>query len=183
MRRQDATGDDHATTIARAGEVLPAGTWDGAPADTVRLDFDFRHRRRVRLTGETGVVFLLDLPEVPSLREGDGLRLDDGRIVAVRCAAERLLEVHARDARTLARLAWHLGNRHLPTEIATHCLRVRADHVIEAMLQGLGASVRHVEQSFHPEGGAYGHGRTHGHGGHAHRDDLPAHHHDDDRDD
>jgi urease accessory protein len=118
-------------------------------------------------TGEGGLAFLLDLPEVPSVAEGDAPELDDGRLVRVPCADEALLEVDAEDARTLARLAWYLGNRHLPTEIGPGRLRIRADHVIEDMLRRLGATVRPLQAPFHPEGGACGHGRTHGQA-HAH---------------
>ncbi len=149
--------------MQRAIAARLAGHWDGPVKDAVELDFDARHRRRIRLTGQAGFDFLLDLPEVPSLREGDGLELESGDFVAVRCAAESLLEVRAVDAITLARLAWHLGNRHLPTEIAADVLRIRSDHVIADMLRGLGADVREVQLPFHPEGGAYGKGRTHSH--------------------
>lgn len=159
--------------MQRAIVARAAGHWDGPVRDAVELDFDARHRRRIRLTGEAGLDFLLDLPEVPSLREGDGLELESGDFVVVRCAPESLLEVRADDAITLARLAWHLGNRHLPTAIAAGVLRIRSDHVIANMLRGLGADVREVQLPFHPEGGAYGKGRTHAHDhehshGHAH---------------
>ncbi len=157
--------------LPRATRVIPAGEWSGEAADAVRLDFDDRHRRRLRLCARGGLAFLLDLADVPTLREGDGLALDDGRIVAVNCADEALLEVHAQDAKALARLAWHLGNRHLPTQLGDGVIHVREDHVIEAMLVQLGARVRHVRAPFHPEGGAYGPGRTHGHRHHDHDHD------------
>mgnify|MGYP006281916007 CR=1 FL=1 len=132
-------------------------------SDEVRLDFDARHRRRFLLTTESGREVLLDLPEVPSLREGDALVLETGERVLVRCAGEALLEVRPGPAVSLARLAWHLGNRHLPTELGADALWIREDHVIEDMLGRLGAEVRAVHRPFQPEGGAYGHGRTHGH--------------------
>ena len=158
-----------APSLPRAARAIPAAQVAAAPVDVVRLDFEHRHRRRLVLTGEGGLAFLLDLPAVPSLGEGDALELDDGRLVRVHCADEALLEVDAEDARTLARLAWHLGNRHLPTEIGSGRLRIRADHVIEDMLRRLAATVRALQAPFHPEGGAYGHGRTHGHAhGHDH---------------
>lgn len=112
---------------------------------------------------QSGGELLLDLAEVPSLREGDRLVCDDGELVRVRCAAEALLEVRPGPDVALPRLAWHLGNRHLPTEIGTDALWIREDHVIEDMLGRLGADVRPVRRAFQPEGGAYGHGRTHGH--------------------
>lgn len=169
----------------KALAVLPAAEVVRAALDTVRLDFDERHRRRFLLTTEAGREVLLDLPEVPSLAEGDGLLLEDGGVITVRCADEALLEVRAETPRVLARLAWHLGNRHLPTEIADGVIRLREDHVIEDMLQRLGAQVRHVRAPFHPEGGAYGHGRTHGHAHHEHEgahdhDHGPGHSHDHD---
>ncbi|MEE4298956.1 MAG: urease accessory protein UreE [Pseudomonadales bacterium] len=138
--------------------------------DSVRLDFDARHRRRFLLTTESGREVLLDLPEVPSLQEGHALVLENGERIRVCCAEEALLEVRPGTAVALPRLAWHLGNRHLPTEIGVDRLWIREDHVIEALLERLGADVRRVQRAFHPEGGAYGHGRTHGHD-HRHVDD------------
>lgn len=160
-----------------ARTVMRAGLWGGTPADTVVLDYDRRTRRRIALTGRKGLAFLLDLAEAPVLRAGDGLKLEDGRIVEVAAAPEALLEITCSDERALARVAWHLGNRHLATEIDARTLHIRADHVIAEMARGLGASVRSVERPFNPEGGAYGHGavqgHSHGHGhGHAH-----GHHH------
>lgn len=147
----------------RAVAVEHGGAFD----DSVCLDFEARHRRRILLTTEQGRDVLLDLSEVPSLDEGDVLRLESGEGVVVRCAEESLLEVRPPDANELPRLAWHLGNRHLPTEIGVEALWIREDHVIEDMLKRLGAHVQAVRRPFRPEGGAYGHGRTHGHD-HAH---------------
>jgi urease accessory protein len=159
--------------MLRATEVLPAGSWAGEPADTVRLDYDLRTRRRIVLTGAGGVTFLLDLAEAPALRSGDGLRLEDDRIVAVEAAPERLLEISCSNGRELARIAWHLGNRHLPAEIAAGKILIRDDHVIAELVRALGAHVRLVERPFQPEGGAYAHGhgqayshRPHGAGEH-----------------
>jgi urease accessory protein len=155
--------------MLRATEVVPAGEWKGAPADVVRLDYDRRTRRRIALAGTGGLEFLLDLAKAPVLRAGDGLKLDDGRIVAVEAASERLLEIACRDARLMARIAWHLGNRHLATEIAARVIHIRDDHVIADMIRGLGAEARVVRRPFNPEGGAYGQGAAHGHShGHAH---------------
>jgi urease accessory protein len=160
--------------LLRATKIVPAGIWDGKGVDTVRLDYDERTRRRVALTGAGGLAFLLDLDKAPVLRAGDGLRLDDGRIVAVEAAPERLLEITCADERALARIAWHLGNRHLAAEIGARTIHIREDHVIADMVRGLGAQVRSVERAFNPEGGAYGggavHGHSHGHGHHHHRD-------------
>jgi urease accessory protein len=165
--------------MLRASEVLRAGLWNGKPADVVRLDYDRRTRRRIALTGEGGLAFLLDLAKAPVLGAGDGLKLEDGRIVAVEAAPERLLEIACRDERALARIAWHLGNRHLATEIGNRVVYIREDHVIADMARGLGADVCAVQRPFNPEGGAYsqgaapGHGHNHGHH-HHHGDD---HHH------
>ncbi len=178
--------------MLRAEKVMPAGHWSGAPADTVVLDFDERYRRRVTMTGVGGLEFLLDLPEATMLRGGDGLRLEDGRTVEVVAEPEPLAEIRAADPLALARLAWHLGNRHLPTEILPKGLRIRRDPVIEAMAGGLGARVIALDAPFNPEGGAYvkaegggdSHGHDHGHGhSHDHDHDHAADHaHDHDHD-
>jgi urease accessory protein len=155
--------------VLRATEILRAGLWNAKPADVVRLDYDRRTRRRIALTAAGGLDFLLDLANAPVLAAGDGLRLEDGRIVAVEAAPERLLEIACADARALARIAWHLGNRHLATEIGARVVYIRDDHVIAHMVRGLGAEVRTVERPFNPEGGAYGRAAAHGH--HHHHDD------------
>jgi urease accessory protein len=171
--------------IPRATAVATAGSWpEDQLRDTVTVDFDDRYRRRRLYTGEGGLAFLLDLPEAQVLKDGDGLALATGGFVRVRAAAETLVEVTAATPQHLLRLAWHLGNRHLPAEIADGRILIRDDHVIVAMLQGLGATVRHVAAPFNPEGGAYGeHGHAHGHGhghghGHHHHDHDHHHHHD-----
>jgi urease accessory protein len=165
--------------MLRATAVVPAGEWKGVPADVVRLDYDRRTRRRIALTGAGGLAFLLDLAKAPVLRAGDGIRLEDGRIVAVEAASERLLEIACRDTRLLARIAWHLGNRHLATEIAARVIHIRDDHVIADMIRGLGAEAHVVQRPFNPEGGAYGEGAVQGHShGHGHGDHDHGHHHD-----
>jgi urease accessory protein len=161
--------------MLRATEILLAGLWGASPADVVRLDYDRRTRRRISLTGLGGLTFLLDLAKTPVLRAGDAIRLDDGRIVAVEAASEQLLEITCADERALARVAWHLGNRHLAAEIGARVVHIRADHVIADMARGLGAEVREVQRPFNPEGGAYGDapvsGHSHGHGHHHHDSD------------
>jgi len=141
--------------LPRATQVLKAGSWQAAPVDRITLSYDERHRRRLRFVAEDGTEFLLDLPRTTVLRSGDGLRLEDGRIILVAAAAEALLVVTAADADQLARLAWHIGNRHLPAQIGAGRILIREDSVIEEMLVGLGANVRHVTESFTPEAGAY----------------------------
>jgi urease accessory protein len=149
-----------------------AGHWPKEKtAGTLTLDFDGRHRRRIRLSADQGEDVLLDLPKAIAMADGDGLQLDDGRWLKIRAAAELIVEVRHKDPQQLARLAWHLGNRHLPTEIRDHVLRIRPDHVIEHMLHGFGAELEKVQAPFQPEGGAYGdhgHHHNHGDGGHDH---------------
>ena len=154
--------------MPRATEVLRMGSWSGTPADIVRLDYDHRTRRRIALTGTNGLAFLLDLAKAPVLAAGDGLELEDGRIIAVEAAPERLLEIACKDERALARIAWHLGNRHLAAEIGARVVYIREDHVIADMARGLGALVRAVQRPFNPEGGAYAQGAVQGHGHHHH---------------
>ena len=129
--------------------------------DRVVLDASERHRRRIVLTAEGGTSFLLDLPQAVVLRDGDGLVLEDGAIVRVAGRREPLIEVTAESPHQLARLAWHIGNRHTDVEIAGERLRIRRDHVLEEMLRGLGASLSPVEAPFDPEPGAYGHELLH----------------------
>ena len=151
-------------------EILPAGHWPAEEEkDAVTLAYDARHRRRLRMRGERGSEFLLDLPQAVMMREGDGLKLSSGGYVRVRAAAEALLEVTAGSPAELARLAWHLGNRHLAAEIGRERILIRRDHVIAEMLSRLGARVREVSAPFNPESGAYG-----GAGEHHHHDE---HHH------
>lgn len=152
------------TDLPTARHLLPR-----APdhiADTVVLDYDARLMRRKRLVGQAGLAFLVDLAEVTNLDDHWGFALEDGRAVAVEAAPEDLIEVRG----DLPRLAWHIGNRHTPCQMAADHLAIRRDHVIEAMLAHLGADLTPVTGPFRPEGGAYGKGRTmgHDHGGHDH---------------
>jgi urease accessory protein len=145
--------------MKRASQVARAGAWRAADAiDRVVLDADERRRRRVVHAGEGGTKFLLDLADVTALRDGDGLVLGDGTIIAVVAKPEPLVEIAAQDAPTLARLAWHLGNRHTELQVAGDKLRMRRDHVLEHMLAGLGAHLTPIEAPFEPERGAYEHG-------------------------
>jgi len=145
-----------------------AGHWPKEKAaGTLTLDFDARHRRRIRLTADQGEDVLLDLPKAVAMADGDGLQLEDGRWLEVQAAAEPIVEVRHKDPHQLVRLAWHLGNRHLPTEIRDEFLRIRPDHVIEDMLHSFGADLVKVQAPFQPEGGAYsGHDHNHEDGGH-----------------
>jgi urease accessory protein len=154
--------------MLRATGVKAAQTWREEPADTIVLEFDDRHRRRLAMTGTRGLQFLLDLAEVVALRGGDALVLEDGRLIEVVAAAEPLLEIRCRDANHLVRIAWHLGNRHLPMQVTNKGLRIRRDHVIEEMVRGLGGRVIEIEAPFDPEGGAYAGAHAHEHASHDH---------------
>lgn len=153
----------------------------GEPAGTLRLDHAARHLRRKLVVTDQGEEIMVDLPEPVLFADGDRLVLDDGRAVAILAAEEELYEVLPGTC-PLRHLAWHLGNRHLSAQIDETSILIQRDHVIRAMLEGLGASVREVVARFQPVHGAYhanghdhGHGHTHGHG-HAHGHDH--HHHD-----
>jgi urease accessory protein len=164
-----------ATSIVRRTELGGRAT-----ADTVTLDREARYRRRIAMESDQGHSFLLDLPEATYLAHGDAIQLSDGTLVEVQAAPEDLLEVHARDALALARIAWHIGNRHTPAEITEHAIYIKPDHVLAEMVAGLGAHVHQVKRPFEPEGGAYGSkgplqkGHHHGARDHAHDHD---HHH------
>src|SRR5262249_13171736 len=148
----------------------PAGHWPKErAAGSMTLDFDARHRRRIRVLTDQGEDVLLDLPKAVAMGDGDALQLEDGRLLKVKAAAEAVIEVRHKEPNELVRLAWHLGNRHLPTEIRDQVLRIRSDHVIEEMLQCFGAELVNVQAPFQPEGGAYsgdGHHHNHHRGGH-----------------
>jgi urease accessory protein len=143
----------HATKILRAGDWLA-----DTAIDEIVLDYDRRHRRRLRFSAGSGTEILLDLKEAQHIRDGDAMVLEDGRLVAVRAAPEALLEITAEDADTLARLAWHLGNRHLSVQFLPGRLRILDDHVIAAMIPALGGTVKKLLGPFDPESGAYHHG-------------------------
>jgi urease accessory protein len=162
--------------MIRATQVKAQHRWTETPADTVVLDFDDRHRRRMAMTGTRGLEFLLDLENAVALRGGDALVLEDGRLVEVVAAAEPLVEIKGSDPHHLIRVAWHLGNRHLPTQIMPKALRIRRDHVIEAMVKGLGARVIEIEAPFDPEGGAYAEVAAHDHAHEAHVHENHAYH-------
>ena len=153
--------------MRRATKIRSAGSFDPSGAiDRVVLDADERHRRRIVLTGEQGTQFLLDLDHAVALKDGDGLVLDDGTVVRVAGKPEALIEIEAKSPLDLARLAWHLGNRHTAVQILDGKLRIRRDHVLEQMVAGLGGKFRAIEAPFEPETGAH----SHAGGEHAHPD-------------
>lgn len=158
-----------------------------AADDVVRLDHDRRTRRRMVFTTEAGRSILLDMPRPVRLRDGDGLRLEDGALVRVEALPEALVEITAPSTAALVRIAWHLGNRHLPTQLLldgeSGRLRIREDHVIAQMVEGLGGHCQRLLEAFDPEGGAYdGAPGGHAHHHHAHDDHDHHHHHHDHHD-
>ena len=143
----------------RVTGIQKRGDWHVSSArDRVVLDAGDRNRRRIVMTGEKGTQFLLDVEKPVSLRDGDGLVLDDGSLVLIAGEPEKLLEISAGSALDTVRLAWHLGNRHTDVQIVGDKIRIRRDHVLEAMLLGLGAELIPIEAPFDPEQGAYAHG-------------------------
>jgi urease accessory protein len=154
--------------MRRAIAVHPRGQWpEDSMVDAVTLACIDRHRRRIRLVADSGVGFLLDLPRAQHFADGDGLELDTGGYLRVCAAPEAVLEIEALDRASLLRIAWHLGNRHLPVQIVGDRLHIREDHVIAEMVSGLGGRITRIEAPFDPEFGAYA--------------GVPHHHADDDR--
>jgi urease accessory protein len=142
--------------MQKAHDVIRKGGFaPGSARDHVFLDFDRRYRRRCLLTSEGKQKIMLDLADATHIRDGDALVLADGSLVIVVAEPEELLQITAPDAEVLMRIAWHLGNRHLPTQLLDGCLRIRADNVIATMVLGLGGQVASLLASFDPEGGAY----------------------------
>ena len=169
----------------RATSLIRRAAFGGRIAvDSITLDRQARYRRRVLLTTDRGHEVMLDLAEATYMAHGDALELANGTFVKIVAAPEPLLEIHAPSAGNLgaielARIAWHIGNRHTPCEITGDAIYIQPDHVLAEMVQGLGAHVHSVTRPFEPEGGAYGgkgplieshHGHSHG-AGHAHSHD------------
>ncbi|MGL4728060.1 MAG: urease accessory protein UreE [Bosea sp. (in: a-proteobacteria)] len=144
--------------------------------DIVTLDHDDRQKRRVALKGEKGIDLLLDLDKTTMIGDGDALKLEDGRLVAVRAAPEKLLKITAESALRLTRIAWHIGNRHTPAEIGTDAIYIGADHVLAEMVRGQGGLAEEIWRPFAPERGAYDHA-GHEHGSHDHGHDHGHHNH------
>ena len=166
-----------ATAVVRKPAVKPERV-----ADRVILDYEGRKRRRIALKGECGLDFLLDLERATALNEGDAVKLEDGRLVQVQAAPQRLLEVRAENPVRLLRLAWHIGNRHAAAEVTADALYIEDDPVLAEMVRGQGGTATPVMRPFQPERGAYEHdcGHDHGHHGYAHHDQGHAHHHEND---
>ena len=165
-----------ATAVVRKPAVKPERV-----TDCVILDHEGRNRRRVALKGESGLDFLLDLDRATALNDGDAVKLEDGRLVQVRAAPQRLLEVRAESPLRLMRIAWHIGNRHTPAEIAADAIYIEEDHVLAEMVRGQGGTATPVTRPFQPERGAYEHDCGHDHHGHGVHDHAGDHHHAHDR--
>lgn len=161
-----------ATSVVRKAAVHPDKV-----VDTVTLNHEGRQRRRIALTADGGLGFLLDLDKATVLADGDAVKLDDGSLVRIAAAPQPLLEITAENPLRLVRLAWHIGNRHTPAEITADAIYIERDHVLAEMVRGQGGLAREIERPFQPERGAYEHdcGHDHGHGhshehGHSHAD-------------
>ena len=159
--------------MPRATSVLAAADRLGrAVVDTVILDYAQRSAQKIAVTGVKGGAFEIDLHEPRRLRTDDLLLLDDGTLIEVLAAPEPLIEARATDVAALARLAWHLGDRHVPVQVLPNRVRALRDGTIEALLKSLGAKVTLIDAPFEPEGGAYasahGHDHAHDHHGHDH---------------
>jgi urease accessory protein len=137
-------------------------------ADTITLDETDRHRRRFAMVSDNGIEFLLNLSAATLLRENDILRLSDGRTIRVIAKPEPLYAVRGRDGMHLLNLTWHVGNRHLATQIMNDHILIRRDPVIRTMLEELGASIEEVAAGFNPAGGAYDHDHEAPHTHHEH---------------
>ena len=164
--------------MIRSSKTLTAGSFDATRAiDSVELDFEDRRRRRATFTGAKGTEFHVDLADAPTLLEGDAFELETGDLVLVSGKPERLVEFRSADSHVITRVAWHLGNRHTPTQLLENALRIRDDYVLVELVKKLGAEVSFVMEAFQPEGGAYGLGTVTGHD-HGHGHDHHKHDHD-----
>ena len=161
--------------MPRATRVVPAAERQGSAVfDTLILPYAQRQAHKGFVFGVKGTCVELDLVEPVRLRTDDALLLDDGTMVEVVAEPEPLIEARAADLAALARLAWHLGDRHVPVQVLDRRLRLKRDPAIEALLEGLGAKLVAIDAPFEPEGGAYAVIAEHQH----HHDHQHGHHHD-----
>jgi len=131
------------------------------------LPFEMRQKSRLRTRSETGEEVGLFLPRGELLRGGDYLEADDGRVVRVTAKYEKVLHIGCPDGMHLVRVAYHLGNRHVPLQVGEGWLRIANDYVLRQMVEGLGAVAVAMDAPFEPEAGAYG--------GHQHHGEAPLH--------
>jgi urease accessory protein len=156
---------------------IPRGAYKLEVRGALKLPFEARQKSRMRTKLVSGEEVGLMLPRGEILRGGDLVTASDGRVIEIVAEPEKLLHIESKE---LARIAYHLGNRHVPVQVDGNFLRIAEDHVLEEMVRKLGANVSHVEAAFEPEAGAYAGGHQHdemGHGGKIHD-----HHHDHDHD-
>jgi urease accessory protein len=154
-------------------------------ADTIALGHRERSRGGATVTAASGLSFVIDLDKPTVLNDGDALKLEDGRLVQVRAAAESLLEIRAENPLRLTRLAWHLGGHHVPAEMTSEALYVPNDAALGELVRGQGCAMTVVERPFQPEqevhhhahGGDCGCGHDHHHHDHHHGHDHAHHHH------
>ena len=156
--------------MLEAHEIVTSGTADAR----LELPFELRKKSRLRAELENGETIGLFLPRGTVLRHGTMLRSTEGRIIVVCAAPEDVSTVHSSDTHLLTRVAYHLGNRHVPLQVERDFLRYQHDHVLDDMVRGLGADVHFEQAPFEPEAGAYGGGHRHDSGDH----DDPTHDHD-----
>ncbi len=145
--------------------------------DTITLDHQDRHRRRMAMTADGGLEFLLDLGNAAILEDGDALKLEDGALVQVAAKPEDLIEITTENPLRLMKVAWHLGNRHVPAEVTTDAIYIAPDHVLVEMVRGLGAKADPVKRPFRPERGAYHEHAAHDHSPLEHKQGGHDHHH------
>jgi urease accessory protein len=149
--------------------------------DTITLDHQDRHRRRMAMKADGGTEFLLDLGNAAVLEDGDALKLEDGKLVRIAAKPEDLIEITTENPLRLMKVAWHLGNRHVPAEVTKDAIYIAPDHVLVEMVRGLGAKAEPVKRAFRPEQGAYHEHAAHDHGhDHGHAHDHHDHHHEND---
>lgn len=142
--------------MRRAVKVKSKGSWREVSVASVTLPYKDRYRRRFRMYDDTGGVFLLNLPDAVLLAEGDGLELDNGDVLVVRAALEPVADIQCRDSAHMARIAWHMGNRHTAIQVlGDNSLRISYDSILVAMIKGLCATVTCHSAPFQPEPGAY----------------------------
>jgi urease accessory protein len=169
---------NRATLIVRKLAVKPANV-----IDTITLDHQDRHRRRMAMKADGGLEFLLDLNTASVLDDGDALKLEDGKLVRISAKPEDLFEITTENPLRLMKVAWHLGNRHVPAEVTKDAIYIAPDHVLIEMVRGLGAKAEPVTRAFRPEQGAYHEHASHDHGhdhaahDHAHKDHDDKHDH------
>lgn len=164
-----------AVAVRRASEVAGDGP---QPSGRAVLPHDERHLRRRAIELVDGRKVLVDLPEPVVLETDDRLMIEDGGEVVIAAAYEPLYQVFGRDPVHLIELGWHIGNRHLPAAIESTRILILRDHVIKAMLEGLGAKVTEIVAQFNPARGAYSGHSQHGYGHEPHGHDHHGHHHD-----